>query len=102
MSGGGRPIAGRLVLLAVVASAFLGACAGDGIGDSAATRPLGADFGNAVRHNEAAHVVDPNPVAAGTQAPALDGMRAAAAISRYRTNTVRELEIERTADRQDE
>ena len=102
MSGGGWPRAGRLVLLAVAASTFLAACAVGETDERAAASPLSADFGNAVRHNEAAHVIDPNPLATDAQVPTLDGARAAAAMTRYRNNAVRELEIERTADRQDE
>lgn len=89
---------GRLLLLPVLASATLAACVGDLTEDNAATRPLGLDFGNAIRHNEAVQVIDPGPAAIDEQAPALDGRRAAAAMARYQNGAVRVLEIERTAD----
>lgn len=89
-------------LIGVTVSSFLAACAADYRDRPAAPSPLGADFGNAVRQNEAAHIIDPTPAAADEPAPALDGMRAAAAMTRYQRNAVRELEIERTSDRQSE
>ena len=58
---------------------------------------LGADFGNAVRHNIAVQVVDPMPAIADGGPPPLDGNRAAAAIGRYQNGAVRELLIESTA-----
>lgn len=86
----------RLLLLPVFA--FLAACAGEQTSDSAAMRPLSPDFGNAIRHNEAVQVIDPEPATTDDQAPALDGRRAAAAVARYQNGEVRALEIERTAD----
>ena len=91
---------GRLLLVTVAATALLAACTDIAAVDNAAMSPLGSDFGNAVRHNEAAHVIDPRPAAADGQAPALDGIRAAAAMTRYQHNAVRELELEHTSDRQ--
>ena len=89
---------GRLFFLPVFASVFLTACVEKQIGDSVAQRPLGLDYGNAIRQNEALQVIDPWPATADTQAPAFDGRRAAAAMARYQNGTVRALEIERTAD----
>lgn len=89
----------RLLSL-VAASAFLTACTDIVAIESTTQSPLGSDFGNAVRHNEAAHVIDPRPAAAETRVPALDGKRAAAAMTRYQNNAVRELELEHTSDRQ--
>jgi len=91
---------GRLLLLAIATSAFLGACGGGDAGGGTAARSLGADFGNAVRHNATAQVIDPSPADSG--APALDGGRAEAALRRYRADAVRELEVEHTTDRQTE
>lgn len=49
---------------------------------------LGADFGNAVSHNAAQHIIDPAPAHAFAGPPNLDGVRAAEAINRYRSGTV--------------
>jgi hypothetical protein len=49
-------------------------------------QPLSPDFGNAVRANISAQVVNPNPAMAG--ANDMDGQRAGAAINRYYTNKV--------------
>lgn len=87
---------GRLFVLPALA--LLTACVGGQVDDSAAKRPLGLDFGNAIQHNEAAQVIDPRPVTADAPVPAFDGRRAAAAMARYQNGVVRELEIERTAD----
>ncbi len=89
---------GWQIFLPVLALALLTACAGEQTGDSAAMRPLSPDFGNAIRHNEAVQIIDPEPATADGQAPTLDGRRAAAAMARYQNGVVRVLEIERTAD----
>lgn len=88
----------RQSLIPVLAFALLTACAGEQTGDSAAMRPLSPDFGNAIRHNEAVQIIDPEPAPADVQAPTLDGRRAASAMARYQNGEVRALEIERTAD----
>jgi len=49
-------------------------------------QPLSPDFGNAVRANISAQVVNPNPAMAG--ANDMDGQRAGKAIDRYHTNKV--------------
>ena len=53
---------------------------------------LGPDFGNAVRHNKAAHIINPVPVLAGPEIPGLDGTRAAGAIERYHEGQVTPIE----------
>ncbi len=50
--------------------------------------PLGKDFGNATTHNFTQHIINPEPVTAGYGAPALNGVRAAGAMNRYKTGTV--------------
>ena len=87
-------------LLLAGVSAFLMACTDIVAIENMTQSPLGPEFGNAVRHNEAAHVIDPSPAAAQSPVPALDGKRAAAAMTRYQNNAVRELELEHTSDRQ--
>ncbi len=59
-----------------------------GAPEPSVTGNMGKDFGNAVSHNTAQHIVDPVPANALAGAPALDGARAAAAYRRYRTGTV--------------
>lgn len=49
---------------------------------------LGQDFGNAVSHNAAQHVLDPAPFSRSVEAPPMDGARAGAAIRRYREGAV--------------
>ena len=66
----------RFVVLA--AAAALAACADP-------HEPLSPDFGNAVRANAAAQIVNPNPPPATTTT---DGARLNTAIHRYETNTV--------------
>ena len=56
--------------------------------ESSTASNLGKDFGNAVSHNAAQHIVDPVPPNVLAGAPALDGARAAAAYRRYRTGKV--------------
>ncbi len=69
----------------------LAACAGAGP-ERSNTAPLGADFGNAVSHNAAQHVLDPAPRNLTSEPPPMDGARAGAAIRRYRGGTVVEPE----------
>jgi hypothetical protein len=89
---------GRLFFLPVFAFTILGACAGELIDDGAATRPLGFDFGNAIRQNEAVQAIGTRPAVSGEPAPSLDGRRAAAAMDRYQNGAVRVLDIVPTAD----
>jgi hypothetical protein len=65
----------RLILLLGLAAA---ACADP-------HQPLSADFGNSVRANIAAQVVNPNPTVGDWDA---DGQRVNGAMRRYHTNTV--------------
>ena len=46
------------------------------------------DFGNAVRHNIAAQRVNPEPAAVPAD-PAMDGSRAALAVSRYKADEIK-------------
>jgi hypothetical protein len=50
--------------------------------------PEGAVFGNAVSHNAAQHIIDPDPPSARAGAPDMNGVRAAEAIQRYRSGAV--------------
>jgi type IV pilus biogenesis protein CpaD/CtpE len=66
-----------------VAAALLGAC-----GPTSQTKgPLHESLGDAVRHNIAAQVVDPEPEVANKGEPEMDGRRGALAIERYQTGT---------------
>ena len=60
--------------------------------------PLGADFGNAVEHNKAMHIINPSPVYAAPEAPDLNGRRAAGAMQRYEEGTVIQPEDIRTTE----
>ncbi len=55
---------------------------------TACTAPatLSDDFGNAVRHNKAAHII--NPVPSPAVVSDMDGLRAAGAIGRYERGEV--------------
>ena len=50
--------------------------------------PLGPGFGNAVQHNNALQVVDPNPPSATDVELEMEGKRAGLAIGRYETGDV--------------
>ena len=50
--------------------------------------PLGSGFGNAVHHNSALHIADPNPPRAADVVLEMEGKRAALAIGRYETGNV--------------
>jgi hypothetical protein len=54
--------------------------------------PEGVAFGNAVSHNAAQQIIDPDPPTARFGAPDMDGLRAAEAIRRYRSGAVIEPE----------
>lgn len=47
-------------------------------------KTLSADFGNAVRQNMAAHIINPAP-SSGTAVSPMNGARAGAAVGNYRT-----------------
>ncbi len=72
-----------LILLAA-----LSGCAGGATDERPAAGPLGADFGNAVRHNAAVQIVDPEPMNLDGSPPPMDGRRAAAAMGRYQSGDV--------------
>ena len=72
----------RRILLAFLPLLAAAACAPQG------GARLGEDFGNAVSHNAAQHVIDPRPPTAWAGAPDLDGVRAQGAMGRYETGTV--------------
>ena len=59
-------------------------------------RDLGADFGNATRHNFAVQVIDPDPSYAKEGAPALNGRRAIDAYERYQAGKVKKTKTEST------
>lgn len=67
-------------LLVLAAGLLLAACQHN--------MPLGAGFGNSVQHNNALHIVDPNPAMATDVAVEMNGNRAGSAIGRYETGTV--------------
>jgi hypothetical protein len=50
--------------------------------------PHAPDFGDAVRHNMEAQMVDPDAGTTQAEAPEMDGRRAVGAVGRYRTGTV--------------
>ena len=62
------------------------------------TEPLGADFGNAVEHNKAMHIINPSPVYAAPETPDMNGPRAAGAVKRYEEGTVIQPEDIRTTN----
>lgn len=61
--------------------------------------PTDATFGNSVRQTMAAQVVDPDPQY-DDAIPATDAVKAAAAIKRYRSDTVKQPDSIRTTDTQ--
>lgn len=65
------------------------------LGGCAPPDSLSPDFGNSVRHNMAAQVVNPTP-RASTAAPEMDGGRAALAHQRYQVGRVKEPKPEST------
>lgn len=79
---------------AAVLGMALGLAACTAVGEASRTEAprapglLGADFGNAVSHNAAQHIIDPTPKHAQAGPPPLDGARAAEAIKRYRSGAV--------------
>ena len=66
------------ITFAVAALPLLSAC------ETEPKATLAPNFGNAVTHNMAVQVIDPNPANAGSGAPDLEGERARVAIDRYR------------------
>lgn len=74
------PFRPSAVLLALAAAATLSACA-----DPGETSP---NFGNAVRHNMAVHIINPAPDYGADMLPTGDGRRQALATERYATGKV--------------
>ena len=72
----------------VVASLAFAAAIGASGCTSPKAPPEGVAFGNAVSHNAALHIIDPDPPTARAGAPNMDGVRAAEAIRRYRSGAV--------------
>jgi len=81
-----RAVAAAVALLGLTSCAAM--VLGTAAPETSPTDSLGRDFGNAVSHNAAQHIVDPVPANVLAGAPAFDGARAAAAYRRYRTGTV--------------
>jgi type IV pilus biogenesis protein CpaD/CtpE len=61
-------------------------------------KELSPDFGNAVRHNMAVQIVNPEASTGITEAPTLDGNRANAAVTLYQTGKTKAVEAVRTSD----
>ena len=71
----------RIALLTV--TALLAACS------TPNDQPLSPYFGDAVRRNMMAHIINPAPLADGSDQPGMDGHRAAGAYDRYQTAKVK-------------
>lgn len=78
------------VLGAVVLPLALAACQDPGT--------LSPHFGNAVRHNMAAHIINPAPAYAPGTLPDHMGRRQALAVERYATGREKEVEVLGTSD----
>lgn len=59
---------------------------------------IGEDFGNSVRQNMAAHIINPAPEYDPSATQTMDGARAADAVERYRTGETLELEDVTTSE----
>ncbi len=77
-------------IFAAVAAAALAGCVQD------RSAPIGPDFGNSVKHNLAAQIIDPNPRHADGGRVDMDGARAASAYQRYREGKVKSVKAEST------
>lgn len=77
------------ILLALAAAAALAAAGCEN------REPIGAGFGDSVRHNMSMQIINPQPRAAA--APEMSGTRAAGAVKRYEKGDVKELQIEQTS-----
>lgn len=53
-------------------------------------QPLSPYFGDAVRRNMMAHIINPTPLADASDDPGMDGHRAAGAYDRYQTAKVKQ------------
>ena len=77
-----------LRLTPLAALLLLGGC--ETVGPNGSLDP---GFGESARYNAAMHIIDPDPkVAAGAAMPGDSGAMGAAAVKRYRTNTVKATE----------
>src|SRR3546814_12608359 len=61
--------------------------------------PIDTGLGATVKHNMAQHIINPDPEYAGTPVEGSSGDRAASALERYRTGTVKEPQTIRTTSR---
>lgn len=61
-------------------------------------KPLSQDFGNAVHHNMAVQIVNPEASAAISAPPTLDGNRANAVMTEYQGGTTKKVETIKTSD----
>lgn len=59
---------------------------------------LSPDFGNAVRHNMAVHIINPNPAYAPGALPVANGDRTNLAVTRYKTGTTTPLDAAPTSE----
>lgn len=76
---------------AIIVSFLLVACENQNVS-------ISDGFGNSVRQNMAAHIINPAPVYEAGSVPATDGARTAGALERYRTGEVTALEEVATSD----
>lgn len=76
----------QLTCVAILAfSTLLVGCENNNVG-------ISDSFGNAVRQNMAAHIINPEPILDTQTVPDTDGARAAAAAERYRSGDTTEVE----------
>ncbi len=76
---------------AIIVSFLLVACENQNIA-------LSEGFGNSVRQNMAAHIINPDPAYDAGSVPATDGARTAGTVERYRAGEVKALEEVTTSD----
>jgi len=82
----------RIFTAVVIGLAMLTAC------ETEPRMTLSPDFGNAVRHNMAVHIINPPSLGKATTALPMDGVRALGAIDRYQKHEVIEPEEVKTTD----
>lgn len=63
-----------------------------------AYEPLSPDFGNAVHHNMAQHIINPDPPVLADGTPSGNGARAAMAFNRYEAGRVAKPQAMATSD----
>jgi type IV pilus biogenesis protein CpaD/CtpE len=59
---------------------------------------MNANFGNSVRQNMAVQIVNPEASKDVTEAPMLDGKKAESAITKYHSDTIKQVEKIETSD----